>query len=387
MTISKIIRIKNVLYGLKARDPVSDLIFSHVFSFFSLNNIDQSCKYGLLRSLFQRLSEYTLQNTWSNKRILADVENASYNECVDLYLEFIYLLVDLEAKKYVLDTDIHDRPIIVDKVRSVMSKPWLDITLCRICELRLIDPSLEAHCLITHDVDKISYVERIGNLFRSVAGDLMKRKIIFPARFSHFFTKRNVHRHLCNLLTNFDHVFLFLPNKSAVDADYLPSEIDSLIQENSLQNIGFHYSYNCLSFDDLFKEYEYIKSYDVQFCRGHYLRSFESQRSFIGLNKMIDLTAYNVAMGGFPLFTSYPILIGYENSRRVSLATTCMDTTFEIETPMSDHDALNSVRELFSLVKQYGGVFCLNWHNTSQYWGNWPMRKFNYQNVIQILND
>ncbi len=387
MTISKIISTKNSLYNLPIRDPIQDLIFSHMLSFFLINDLNQSRMKDLLQPILQKLPTYTPRNTWKIRSILEDIESANYDDIVFLYLEFIYLVVDLESQKYVLYKDIHSRPVIDNQVTAVMTAPWLDVLLRCMCEQRLIYTSLTTHCLITHDIDKISYVEQISSLFRSVAGDLIKRRMFYPARLLHYFTKRNVHRNLNNLLTNFDHIFLFLPSTGVHDADYLPSEITSLIKVNSLENIGFHYSYHCLSFDELSKEYEYVKPYDVHFCRGHYLRSFETQRSFIGLNKMIDLTAYNLSVGGFPLFTSYPILLGGKNTRRVSLATTCMDTTFEIETPMSDCDAINSVRQLFSLVKQNGGIFCLNWHNTSIYWGNWPRRRFNYQNVIRILND
>ena len=116
------------------------------------------------------------------------------------------------------------------------------------------------------------------------------------------------------------------------------------------------------------------------------MRSFKGQRKFIESHRMVDLTPYNISEGGFPFFTSYPILLTSNKGRRVVVTTTLMDTTYEIENPKSDIEAFRALEELNTKVCNNGGIFCLNWHNTSQYWGNWPLRKYCYRNVVNVLD-
>ena len=312
----------------------------------------------------------------------------SLDENVARYLQFIRCAIGVDNNSLAASFDQHSRPVYSKLTVELMERPWLDIYLSQIAKELIGDCQLKLDILLTHDIDKTSYIENLYLLIRTLVGDVARRKMFYPVRLMHFVTKRGVHRNLKTLKQGrFSNVFLFLPMKNKLNADYEPSEIFGLIQENNIENVGYHYSYDALTQKQLAHEFDYLTSENVIFTRGHYLRSFPEQRKFISRKRLIDLTPYNVIRGGFPLFTSYPLLLGDEQGSRVILSTQVMDTTFEIENVLSDKDALGRFSYILKQAKMYGGVFCINWHNTSQYWGRWPRREFNYKKIIDLLND
>ena len=387
MAIKELIRIKQSLFEDTPTQGLEKLIYSHIKSFFLFNKVHG---FDVFYSEFLRhidLRENNFSNNLIDQDEVNNIDKLGQEKKYSIYLKLMNLINNLQLGKHTTNYDSHCREVFSDKVRFLFNKPYLDIILSSILRTHGYKFTTCSKVLITHDIDKISYVESIMALIRQIAGDILKRRMFYPQRILHIFTKRGVHKDLAKLITeNFSHVFLFLPNKSKIDADYSPNIIKKLILENNIKNVGLHYSYNCQNFEQFNREYDYVKEFCPTFVRGHYLRRSRASDSFISKHKLIDLTPYNISHGGFPNSTAYPILRTNKYGDSIlTLGTNFMDTTFEIENPSSDEYAFEKFDQYLSLVKSTGGIFCFNWHNTSMFWGRWPRREFNYDNIIKRL--
>jgi glycosyltransferase involved in cell wall biosynthesis len=102
------------------------------------------------------------------------------------------------------------------------NEPLIDILFKKILESYFDTTVLVCPMtLMTHDIDKVSYVENPLTLLKSIVGDVVKRKRFYPQRIAHFFTKRSAHSNVLKLFDDqFEHIFLLLPKRSELNSDY-----------------------------------------------------------------------------------------------------------------------------------------------------------------------
>ena len=271
--------------------------------------------------------------------------------------------------------------------------PIFDRFLFEIIKKNFFNFNVKKYNLFTHDIDKINYVESLHGLLKTIIGDILKRNMFYPQRIVHFFTKRNAHCQLDWLLNvKTDHIFMILNSISSIDSDY---NIEDLLLNNS--NVferkhvlpGFHYSYNSIhDYEILQREFNELQMLygKIDFCRGHYLRTSSITNSFCNENDLIDLTPTNREGIGFYLPSSYPVYMFNQKSENgcFIINTHYMDVSLHF-TDLTFDEKLTKFLTVLDAVHTYGGIFTLNWHNTSRYWGRWPLDKFNYQYVCNLL--
>lgn len=244
--------------------------------------------------------------------------------------------------------------------------------------------------VMTHDIDKTSYVETMPLLCKALIGDLLKRKKLYLGRLVHFFSKRSIHKHLSSLFSDtFPRITFILPKKDSIHADYdAVSFLHFLLSLGYESSYGLHYSIQSSEeTSSLDSEFSTLSQHvPIPFCRAHYLNRSPYIDSWLSNSQLIDLTPYALDSGGFYIPSSYPFFIANPNLNGgvFSLNTTFMDVTFHFM-----RNSFSRKSELLSSyccnVSQYGGIFVANWHNTSFFWGNWPFDPFNYDYLISFL--
>lgn len=290
--------------------------------------------------------------------------------------------------------DEHER-ISASEVRRIsgltVNEPTIDILYKRLIGKFLGTPvTVKPMVLMTHDIDKVSYVENPLILLKTVVGDIVKRKLFYPQRIAHFLTKRSVHAKVQELFDDkFEHLYLLLPQRSRLNADYKISYFaeNSLFKKSAA--VGLHYSYEAIGSKETLKiQFNALKRFNLsRFVRGHYLRRSAQSDEFIEGMNLIDLTPCDAETGGFYVPTSYPFYI-HKSSRSGNfvLNTTFMDVTYHFM-DASLVQRVNLIRKSLSHVKINGGFFVVNWHNTSFWWGDWPFEVINYSYLKAMISE
>ena len=283
------------------------------------------------------------------------------------------------------DLDKHGRMKASDARRSAgvfKNEPLIDILFKEILESYLDRAvSVCPMTLMTHYIDKVSYVEKPLTLLKSIAGDIVKRKRFYPQRISHFFTKRSVHSNILKLFDDqFEHIYLLLPRKSRLNADYPISFFKKNPSFQKRADVGFHYSYEAINSKELLlKQFQSLKDFNLsRFVRGHYLRRSKTSDEFIDDMDLIDLTPCDSEVGGFYIPSSYPFYIHKDrNNGNFILNTTFMDVVYHFM-DASYTERKNLIQRNIKYIKSNGGFFVVNWHNTSFWWGDWPFEIISY---------
>lgn len=360
---------------------------------------DARCGSGLERQVLSHIHSFVTLN-----EILLDSEQVLHlimrdDEQCELFKKYLMLHRDFSHSyfNYELPKDKHNRSdpssLYSDKFSNL--RPILDVYLDEIIRTYFCsDFAVKEQYLFTHDIDSIEYVGSLKSLVKSVLGDVFKRKTLYIERFNHYFTKRNIHKDLRTLLLteDFEHLFFILCRQGKQNADYAPSIFKDLFLSSMSKGANFrfgvHSSYSAAELPDLFsEEIEVLRQFvDVEFVRAHYLkRSYSLDEQYMD-QCLIDLTPYDLFEGGFYLPTSYPISLYSEQHGKnlFSLNTHLMDVTYHFSgLPVSKIET--RIDAMLRPVKKYGGVFVLNWHNTSFFWGDWLAAKFNYRFLTELI--
>ena len=129
------------------------------------------------------------------------------------------------------------------------NEPLIDILFKKILESYFDTTVLVCPMtLMTHDIDKVSYVENPLTLLKSIVGDIVKRKRFYPQRIAHFFTKRSAHSNVLKLFDDqFEHIFLLLPKRSELNSDYPISFFSKDPYFLKKAKVGLHYSYEAIN--------------------------------------------------------------------------------------------------------------------------------------------
>ena len=373
MTIDLILDCRNASFSIPASvSGVHRQILSYISSYFIINrlNIDAFDCYDRLCSI--RYSGDHLVSQFFSLHELLSINYFDYSGPLDAYNRRsgsdFYLSLGLNS----------DEPHLDKLFLSILRKHF--------------DSCIEpvSFVLMTHDIDKTSYVETIPLLFKALTGDLLKRNKLYLDRLAHFFSKKFIHKHLNSLFYDtFPRVTFILPKKDPLHADYdAVSFLYFLFSSEYVSSYGLHYSIQS-SEESSSIDSEFIvlsQHVSIPFCRAHYLNRSPHTDSWLSDSQLIDLTPYALDSGGFYIPSSYPFFIANPNipGGIFSLNTTFMDVTFHFM-----RASFGRKKELLSSycynISQFGGIFVANWHNTSFYWGNWPFDPFNYGFLVSFL--
>jgi hypothetical protein len=367
-------------------------IFSHISSFSYFNDIDQEVISVVNHLIFSEFDTFTNYNNF-----VFDYDNETLSNLkllIKIYINFHLLIKEYEENIENFPVDKYGRvigDIGFQYGLNISNVPHLDIILARIFILSGdVKITKKTKILMTHDIDKIHYLSDFKELIKSLVGDAIKRRIFSLKRVKDFIYSKSAHFDLEWLYRkNQEHIYLFLPKKSYLNADYtFPDDVNNkLIKLNDMGvHFGYHYSFEA-SNDKFLMENEYKciceKLGKIYFVRGHYLRRSINSDSFIINNNLIDLTPYP-SKGGFLYFSGLPFLLLTKSGLKKILPTHSMDVTFELNRSLTADEKFHSF--LMPFNNSIGvSFFVVNWHNTSRRWGTWLYSKFKYEEVCRRL--
>ena len=316
---------------------------------------------------------------------------------------FFFLTLSHEAD---LECDKHAR-VKVNKFKFDPEVPIVDIYINYLWQLIYIEwPTLERRILssykfdISHDVDQPFYDYKMSILkfVRFFIGDLFKRKCLYLAldRFIRYFGSKFAPAIFDRYFSVFDYLlnyyekegiratFYFIAikrvGKYECDYDIENRHIKRLlfkIHSNGHQ-VGLHGSYNSYSNIDLLKEeFDKLKKVCSEIginqqswgVRQHYLRfGKDTSRIQNEIGFQFDSTIGFAETSGFRSGTSFPYRIFNLDTRKVldivEKPLIVMEGTY-LTRVYNNHNVnfLDIIKKNKLLIKKYGGVFSLLWHN------------------------
>lgn len=404
-------------------NSLKDIIFENFISLechdFEENKyvlIEGKLKIGYGETAFNiKRYKKVLKDLSSLKIILVDNNDSIEKKIKEINsLDVMGILVALKTNLFwkFMERDSHDRinhdswPTIVSGCHDYAILDRLFYLLCS----KKDNSNIFSELLITHDIDELVYFRNPIKVLKNIFGDFIYKDRIFFI-FKRFFyilrylyQKKDPFDQFSKLLVyakGYKQVFLFMvsgtskfDNKYSITSEEAKNAINEINIEK--KDIGLHYSYSsAMHKKEILKERGILRDTikrDPIFVRSHYLR-FQTAWEFNNdeFKGTVDLSPYISSHPGFIMGTSKPFNFKiFKDSKATNinvLPTTFMDTSLVINQKRNEKYFFSKLRTLALEVQNYGGVFVLNWHNTSFDWAHWIGRTHYFEKTIKILKN
>ncbi len=402
-------------------NSLKDIIFEN---FISLECHDfEENKYVLIEKKLKICYGETSFNLKRYKKALKDLSSLkfilvdnfdSYEKKIEEInsLDVMGILVALKTNlfwKY-MERDSHDR-INCDSWPTIVSGCHDYAILDRLSYFlysKKDDLKIHSELLITHDIDELVYFQNPKKVIKNIFGDFIYKDrffFIFKRFFyilRYLYQKKDPFDQFSKLLIcakGYKQVFLFMvsgtskfDNKYSITSEAAKNAINEINLEN--KDIGLHYSYSsAMHKKEILRERGILRDTITRepiFVRSHYLR-FQSAWELNNdeFEGTVDLSPYISSTPGFIMGTSKPFNFKiFKDGKAINiktLPTTFMDTSLVINQKRNEKYFFNKLKSLALEVRNYGGIFVLNWHNTSFDWAHWIGRTHYFEKTIRIL--
>ena len=336
-----------------------------------------------------------------DKVTMDDIEFMSFNDCQDLVASIFFVLSRYE-EYWKVERDEHDRFPALCSMQSVFG--WLDEPICDRWANSLLQfiginsvPSLEYKIQPTFDIDS-TFAYKGKGAFRTFAGilkDLSKGRINrVKDRIQVLIQNRKDPFDTFDLITEIaeqypeTRCFWLLANFGTNNKNLShtnPQQGEIISKLSSICEIGIHPGYdtytNATNLRHEIHRLTSLTKKEIKISRQHFLRLSipETYNHLIEQHIQIDYSMGYAETTGFRMGTARPTpwfnLITNEITS-LQLQPFCyMDGTVNEYMKLSPNQAIEEVKRLKALVKEYGGNFSFIWHNETlgfkHHWKGW----------------